>query len=118
MLLEITKLYFIMGLLYIGLGLPLYFKKIKPNRWYGFRTRKTLSDPEIWYAANKISGLDITIAGVVTSIAAIKLYFLGIIFPVLPIAGLNFLVFILATLAAVVHSFWALSRIKNNVENF
>ena len=41
-----------MGLLFIGLSIPLLLNKVPPNLWYGFRTRLTLSDPQIWYPVN------------------------------------------------------------------
>ncbi|MBN1798775.1 MAG: SdpI family protein, partial [Spirochaetales bacterium] len=41
------------GLLIGGLAIPLILEKIKPNMWYGFKTKKTLSDEKIWYPANK-----------------------------------------------------------------
>ena len=46
--------YAIMGLLFVGLSIPLLLKKIPPNPWYGFRTRLTLGDPEIWYPVNAL----------------------------------------------------------------
>ena len=52
------------GLLFALLGIPLILEWIGPNRAYGFRTEKTLSDPSIWYAANRASGWGMSIAGV------------------------------------------------------
>ena len=51
------------GLLFIGISIPLILGKIPPNHWYGFRTRKTLSNKEIWYKANKYMGKDLAILG-------------------------------------------------------
>jgi uncharacterized membrane protein len=41
----------------------LLYGKIGPNWFYGFRTRKTLSDREIWYKANKYMAKDFIILG-------------------------------------------------------
>jgi len=49
------------GLVLIAVSIPLIFGKIKPNRWYGFRTPTTLSDEQIWYAANKKTSIDMSI---------------------------------------------------------
>ncbi len=49
----------------VVLGLPMALGLIPPNRWYGFRTRKTLSSPAIWYPANRYSGWALTIAGAI-----------------------------------------------------
>ncbi len=52
-----------MGLLLVILAIPMLMKKVKPNIWYGFRTRKTLSDERIWYMANQYAGKALLIAG-------------------------------------------------------
>lgn len=54
---------FLMSILWIALGYPLATQKIGPNGWYGFRTAKTLSDPEIWYSANVVAGKALMWAG-------------------------------------------------------
>jgi len=45
-------IYLIMGVLLIGLSIPLMRNKIKPNGLYGFRVAKTMNNPDIWYAVN------------------------------------------------------------------
>ena len=44
------------GLLLAGLSIPLIRRRVKPNRFYGFRTPQTLSDERIWYDANAYAG--------------------------------------------------------------
>ena len=39
-----------------------------PNDWYGFRTEKTLSNPNIWYKANYFSGWCFVIASLIAVI--------------------------------------------------
>lgn len=46
------------------ISLPLVARKMPPNYWYGFRTRKTLSDPTIWYEANYLGGLNLLYASI------------------------------------------------------
>jgi len=36
---------------------------IPPNRYYGYRTQKTLESPEIWYRANSVCGWVMVITG-------------------------------------------------------
>jgi uncharacterized membrane protein len=68
--------YFVgMGLLLIALSAPLIRRRVKPNRWYGFRTAKTLSDERIWYDANAYAGRKLSFAGVVFIVAAVAFYF-------------------------------------------
>jgi uncharacterized membrane protein len=64
---EITKatlLFSLVGVLYIGLGIPLLLGRVRPNSWYGCRTRKTMSDEKIWYAVNRVTGRGLIIAGI------------------------------------------------------
>ena len=49
----------------IALSIPLVLRKIPPNVIYGVRTRKTLSDPRIWYEANYRGGKDLLLGGAV-----------------------------------------------------
>lgn len=52
-------------LLTAGLSVPLILRKVPPNPFYGLRTRRTFSSRRIWYAANRIAGIWLTIAGTV-----------------------------------------------------
>lgn len=54
-----------MGGIFIALGLPLALRIVPPNGLYGFRTKKTLSNQEIWYKANAYSGRCFLISGIV-----------------------------------------------------
>jgi len=51
------------GLLIVLLAIPMILRKLRPNRIYGFRTRKTLSNPDIWYPANRAAGFAMVVAG-------------------------------------------------------
>jgi uncharacterized membrane protein len=57
---EIDKTHLIVNLavplLVLAFSIPLIYKKVPPNRWYGFRTPKTLSSDAMWYRTNKIGG--------------------------------------------------------------
>ncbi len=68
-------LFVAIGLLFIGLSVPLVRHRVKPNRWYGFRTPKTLSGEHVWYEANEFAGRMGVRAGIVLIVAAIVLYF-------------------------------------------
>lgn len=64
---------FLLGLLFVALALPLIQRRIPPNMWYGFRTAKTLSHPDVWYEANAYSGRTLAWAGAVTCAASLVL---------------------------------------------
>ena len=62
----------------VVIGLPLALKHIEPNGTYGFRTSKTLADPEVWYSVNMIGGISFVIAGIISIVllAAIQKYWI------------------------------------------
>lgn len=71
-----SLLFTAVGMLFMGISVPLILERVPPNNVYGFRTRKTLSDPKIWYAANRASGHHLLVAGaVVTASSAGTLLF-------------------------------------------
>jgi uncharacterized membrane protein len=61
------------GLLEIGLSIPLIMEKVPPNYLYGFRTKKTISNKEIWYKANKYAGKDLLVMGLILSVGTLIL---------------------------------------------
>src|SRR5690348_8836412 len=78
----IELLFAIVGVLFIVLGIPLKQGAVPPNRWYGFRTRKTLSDEEIWYEINRVTGIDmIRAGGVILATSLVMLAFRNWISP-------------------------------------
>ena len=61
----------LVGMLFVGLSIPLIRNRVPPNRYYGFRTRRTLSDPKIWYEVNHISGKDLFVAGLIIILSSL-----------------------------------------------
>ncbi len=64
-------LFGVVGMLWIGLGIPLVRGKVRPNPWYGVRVRATLEDERLWYPVNRLCGFGMAIVGllmVVTSV--------------------------------------------------
>ena len=61
------------GLLMIILGIPMIQGRVKPNNWYGFRTRTTLDNPDIWYPANAYAGRLLVWLGVAIILASLLL---------------------------------------------
>jgi uncharacterized membrane protein len=51
-------------------ALPLALRKIPRNRFYGYRTRATLSDDFVWYEANAYFGRSSLVAAGVATVAA------------------------------------------------
>ncbi len=101
--------YVITGIVFIVISIPTILEKVPPNNWYGFRIAKTLSDERIWYAANRVMGIDMLLAG------------LAIVMGTLLTAKLVrwdrrranricFSIFLVCSLAALAHGLWALGR--------
>jgi uncharacterized membrane protein len=59
------------GIVFVALGVPLMRGRVRPNFWYGCRTRKTLSDEKSWYAVNRVTGRDLVIAGGVSALTGL-----------------------------------------------
>jgi uncharacterized membrane protein len=56
----------------ILLALPLVFKKVPKNHYYGIRTSRTMSgSSEQWYAVNQTGGYGLAIAGVITLLSCL-----------------------------------------------
>ena len=56
-------------------SIPLIFKKIKPDFFYGLKTKKTLENEETWYKANKVFGITLYITAVIMLSGSIFLYY-------------------------------------------
>jgi hypothetical protein len=69
----IVSMYIGTGLLLCILSIPMILKKVKPNGLYGFRVKKTLENPDIWYAVNCYSGKWLLATGLITIISTIVL---------------------------------------------
>ena len=70
-------LFALVGILFTGLSIPLIQDRVPPNRYYGFRTAKTLNDPGIWYKVNHLSGNDLCLAGVLITISSLMMLVIG-----------------------------------------
>jgi|WetSurMetagenome_2_1015567.scaffolds.fasta_scaffold138465_2 uncharacterized membrane protein len=61
-------------LLFIA-AVPLIFGLIPPNRFYGVRTSKTLSDDRVWYPVNRLAAATLMMgSGVYGMVAALVPY--------------------------------------------
>lgn len=61
------------GGILIAVAIPMVLRVVPPNVWYGFRTQKTLRNPDIWYEANAYSGRTLVGAGAAIVAAALLL---------------------------------------------
>jgi uncharacterized membrane protein len=108
---RVTLTYGLLGLLLVALGIPLALGRVGPNRWYGFRVARTFEDPQIWFAANRVAGIDLCIAGVVVVAAALIIGGLAQRRPTFPIVTANVLVVLTSLALVALHSWLALRRL-------
>lgn len=71
----------ISGPLLLLLALPLWGRRVPPNRFYGVRTRTTLSDRALWYEVNARSGRDLAIAAMLYMAASLVIGAAGSAWP-------------------------------------
>jgi uncharacterized membrane protein len=101
------------GLLLAALSVPLILRKISPNPLYGFRVKRTLEDPAVWYPVNAYAAKRLLVVGLVISVSAILLFF---------VPGVDLLIYALANagigltglLIAVIQSFLYLRSFSSN----
>ena len=67
--------FLVSGAILIGISIPLIQGRVRPNPWYGFRVRRTLEDPKVWYPVNSYSAWRILGVGLVEIVVATALYF-------------------------------------------
>ena len=65
------------AVLLIALAIPLWMRRIPPNRFYGVRTRATLADEALWYDVNERCGQDLLAAGVLFLVAIVVIDVIG-----------------------------------------
>lgn len=67
-----SPLSLLVGCALIGAGsIPLILRMVPPNPFYGVRTRKTLSDRELWFRANYFAGWTFLIASATSGVLVI-----------------------------------------------
>ena len=106
---SIYELYLLGALILAGLGIPLYAKWVGPNPWYGFRTPRTLSDPKIWYAVNRVTGFWLVATGIAVGVIATIADSLG--WDILQTAIINGVTYIIGLVIMTVQSLRCLKRL-------
>lgn len=69
----------LLAILFIAIGLPLVFRKIKPNYFYGYRlSSNVIGNDDIWYRINEIGGKHLLIIGSLIAVISISaIFFIG-----------------------------------------
>ncbi len=106
----ILLVYMLSSGMVILLGLPLYFRKVPPNRFYGFRTGRTLADSDTWFLVNRVTGGWMVLTGAVT--VGVATWVQRAEYNVSMAASINFAVFSLGMALMLLHSLRTLWRVK------
>ena len=82
-------MFVVSGLVQVAVSVPLILGQIPPNGLYGFRVRRTMEHPEIWYPVNKYGGQRLLLASLLLMLAAVGYTFIpGITLEIYSIAVL------------------------------
>jgi len=106
-----SLLFALVGVLFMCLSIPLIRNRVPPNRYYGFRTPKTLSDAKIWYEVNHISGNDLFVAGAVITISSFVMLAVGQDWRRERVAITLLLIMVFSLVGVTCHGFSVLRRI-------
>lgn len=69
-------LFWIIGLIFVGLAIPLMKRKVGPNALYGLRVGETMENEAVWYEANARSARDLIRLGLGLIVVSGVLFFL------------------------------------------
>jgi uncharacterized membrane protein len=106
----LSLIYIAAGGLIVILGVPLYLRWIPPNRFYGFRTKRTLADPAVWYPVNRVTGGWLAVTGTFSAGVATAVERLDFSLPAA--ATINGAVVLTGMVCMIVHSLRTLWRMK------
>ena len=73
----------ILSLLIILIALPLIFRLVPPNYWYGFRIKATVRNENIWYPVNEFFGWGMVISSIISMVIIYFLFKFQYITPII-----------------------------------
>ena len=85
----------ILCFVFIILSIPLILQKVRPNCFYGVRTRKTMSDETVWYKANKFFGCGMLISSLFSLVVLIVAVLIPDVVSVIVVNNLGVIVVVL-----------------------
>ena len=97
---------------FVALGIPCSQGWVRPNRLYGFRTRKTLQDPDVWYPTNRVAGYWAIATGIVAAVVSITTFFTGLGLPAAPLV--NVVPFLVGIVVIWTHGLLVIRRVTTD----
>lgn len=70
----LTLVVVLAGLVTVCGGLPMALGRLRPNRWYGYRTPASLADTRVWDRTNRVAGRWFVGVGVLVIAATLTMY--------------------------------------------
>ena len=108
----ILILYLFVSGFFVGMGTPCSMGLVPPNRLYGFRTRKTLHDPDVWYPTNRVAGYWGIVTGLVGACVSSATFFAGLGLPAAPLV--NVIPFVVGVVGTLTHGFLVIRRVTRS----
>jgi hypothetical protein len=102
--------YLVSSTFFVAIGIPCSQGWVPPNRLAGFRTRKTLQDPDIWYAANRVAGYWSIATGIVVAAVSIATFCAGLALPAGPLV--NLVPCLIGIVVILTHGFLVIRRVS------
>ena len=104
------SIYFVTGIVYILVSMPLLFNRIGPNWFYGVRIPKAYESTEMWYKVNRLGGKVFLAYGTIMLAIGAILWSVSTIVPLTP--GALGIGNVLLILISVVHVLAVCSRVR------
>ena len=97
---------------FVAMWIPCSQGWVRPNRLYGFRTRKTLQDPDVWYPTNRVAGYWGIATGIVAAGVSISTFLAGLGIPAA--ALVNLVPFMVGIVGTLTHGFLVIRRVTSD----
>ena len=97
---------------FVAMGIPCSQGWVRPNRLYGFRTRKTLQDPDVWYPTNRVAGYWAIATGIVAAGVSMTTFFAGLGLPAA--AWVDLVPFGIGIVGTLAHGFLVIRRLTRD----
>jgi SdpI/YfhL protein family len=100
---------------FVAMGIPCSQGWVPPNRLYGFRTTKTLHDPDVWYPTNRVAGYWGIATGILGAVVSVSTYLAGLGLPAA--ACVNLVPFEVGIIGTLTHGFLVIRRVSSSKQN-
>jgi len=68
-----AAIFIFLGAIEIIFGVPLFLKKVPPNRIYGYRCSRIGNNKDLWFAVNKLAGKYLILSGICLIVISVLL---------------------------------------------